>query len=121
MGLDTIAYKEFRNGEHVEADDSWFEGTEELVRGVMGSSLSWIRGKVYAHLVEQISGISLYQESISNDHVRQIAEALEDLNRNPEKFSTMVFYHNFDRKHLRQLERWFRIAADNGCYIHGWY
>ena len=121
MGLDTIAYKEFRNGEHVEADSSLFEGTEELVRGIMGGSLSWIRGKVYAHLVEEVSGVSLYQESISNEHVYRIADALEDLNRNPEKYSSLVFYYNLDRNHLKKLERWFRIAADNGCYLCGWY
>jgi len=121
MGLDTIAYKEYSNGEHIEADSVWFEGTEELSRGIMGSDLSWIRGKVYSHLIEQVSGISLYQESISNDGVGKIAAALHELNADPIRYRDIVFTYNYNKRELKALEKWFTIAAERGCYLHGWW
>jgi hypothetical protein len=121
MGLDTIAYKEYRNGEHIEADSVWFEGTEELCRGVMGDGLSWLRGKIYAHLVEQISGVSLYQESINNETVKTIADKLDDFLSAPQKYRDVMFTYNINRKEVVQLAKWFRTAADNGCYLGGWW
>jgi hypothetical protein len=125
MGLDTIAYKEFSNGEHVEADSEWFTGTEELSRGIMAvgdtGNLAWIRGKVYAHFLEQISGVSLYQESISNETVWKIANSLKTYNDNPLKYSDVFFTYNLPKRELKTLERWFFIAAERGCYLHGWW
>lgn len=121
MGLDTMAYKEYKNGEHIPADTEWFTGTEQLSRGVMGADLSWIRGKVYSHVIEQISGVSLYQETLNNETIKQIADSLTEFNDNPRKFADIVFYYNFTKTELKQLEKWFKIAAEKGCYIHGWW
>ena len=120
MGLDTIAYKEYRNGEHIEADSEWFTGTEVLTRGCLSEDLSWIRGKVYALLVEELSGVSLYTESLDNATVWRITEAIRAYNQNPLAYRD-VFYHNFDKEELHTLERWFYAAANNGCYLRGWW
>jgi hypothetical protein len=117
MGLDTIAYKEFKDGEHVEADSEWFAGTESLCRGCLTGGLAWIRGKVYATIVEEISGISLYTETLSNEAVKQIATSLENFIEDPLKYN--VFMGNINSKELKLLAKWFRAAADNGCYLHG--
>lgn len=121
MGLDIIAYKEYKNGEHVPADNSWFTGTEQLSRGVMGGDMNWLRGKVYDHLIEQVSGISLYQETINNDVVKKISDSLKEFNNDPRKFPDIAFYYNFTKAELKQLEKWFNTAAEKGCYLHGWW
>lgn len=120
MGLDTIAYKEFIDGEHIDADNEWFSGTEELCRGVVSENLAWIRGKVYAKIVEDLSGISLYSESLSNEMVHKIASSIENYLEDPLKRSDL-FRGNINTKELRLLGKWFRVAADKGCYLHGWW
>lgn len=119
MGLDTIAYKEFRNGEHINANSEWFEGTEELCRGIMHEDLSWIRGKVYSVVVEEISGISLYTETLSNEAVHKIANSIENYLNDPLRHN--LFKGNINTKELRLLGKWFRVAAEKGCYLHGWW
>lgn len=121
MGLDTMAMKGFRDGEHERADEEWFEGTEGLSRGMMAWGRADLRGKVYSHMIEQVSGVSLYQESISNEYVKHIALCLEDFIVNPEKFRDVMFTYNLNRKEVTQLAKWFRIAADRGCYLVGWW
>ena len=120
MGLDTIAYKEFRNGEHIEADNEWFAGTEGLVRGCMGET-NWIRGKYYNHLIEALSNVSLYQESIANDTVKHILSVLQDFQENPFKYRDEVFNHSVNPKELETLIQWFKIASERGCYLRGWW
>lgn len=121
MGLDTIAYKEFRNGEHIQADSDWFKGTEMLSRGIMGGDLAWIRGKTYALLVEEVSGVNLYEESISNDVVWKIANAFKSLNDDPLKYRDIDYLAHYHKNELKALEKWFFIAAERGCYLHGWW
>lgn len=121
MGLDTTAMKEFKDGEHVPAPEEWFDGTEGLSRGMMAWGLADLRGKVYSHLVEQVSGVSLYSESISNDTVKQIALDLEEFVDHPDRYRDVMFTYNLNRKEVMQLARWFRAAADNGCYLVGWW
>jgi len=121
MGLDTTAMQGFRDGENVPAPEEWFEGTEGLTRGIMAWGLADLRGKVYSHLIEQISGESLYRESINNATVAKIADSLDDFLEYPEKYRDVVFTYNLNRKETVQLAKWFRAAADNGCYLVGWW
>jgi hypothetical protein len=121
MGLDTTAMIEFKDGEHVPAPSEMFDGTEGLTRGIMAWGNADLRGKVYSHMVEQISGISLYQETINNKAVRDIADSLQDFVDYPEKYRDLFFTYDLKRKEVIQLVKWFKIAADNGCYLRGWW
>ena len=114
MGLDTIAitHKNERF-ENVEAPNDWFLGTENLVRGAFGD-INWIRGKHYDPLVYELVGISLYQETINNDTINKIATVLEN---RTESYTSKITNKHYSLKEIKNLAKWFRIAADNGCFL----
>ena len=82
------------------------------------------RGKAYADFIENISGISLYQENMSNDEVREIAEALEagDMKEMVELLREDWGGGEEDYfQHITDLTRMFRAYADAGAILHGWW
>lgn len=118
MGLDTIAItRKNEKFENVDAPNSWFKGTETLVRGAFGD-INWIRGKYYNPLVEELTGVSLYQESISNQTVDKIATILEN---KTESYTSSLSGHTYPLKEISTLAKWFRAAANKGCFLEGWW
>jgi hypothetical protein len=78
------------------------------------------RGKVYNDVVEYVTGQSLYQEAIPPETVREMADKLEakthmDLSNS--------FYAKYDIKpaELQALAKWFRVVADEGGIVIGWW
>ena len=120
MGLDTIAMTEWKDGEYKQAPDEWFEGTPRLVRGIMGGGKeNWIRGKTYNNLIQQVTGYSLY-ENLNNESVRDLSNKLNEY----------MFIHcaspanrveQISCEELRELNLWFKVAAEKGCFLHAWY
>lgn len=84
-----------------------------------GSGSSF-RGKVYNDVIEDITGVSLYQERIPNETVKGMADALGLLlttgvnNRQCKKLG-------LDVKQFEALAKWFRVVADNNGIVVGWW
>ena len=73
MGLDN--FWELPEG----ADEPTFEKELRLCGGMFsGHGQGSFRGKVYADLVEAITGVSLYTEKIDNETVREMAQKLAE-------------------------------------------
>lgn len=75
------------------------------------------RGKVYDDFIFAMTEISLYQEEMSNDDVRKIADKLESLEYDPawdERFGLTA--ETFD-----DLKLMFRGYADVGATLCGWW
>jgi len=118
------AYREMKDGEAIMANGDMFAGTESLVRGMMCMDLNCIRGKRYFWLIQDLTGISLYAETINTLHLRQIAESLEDLVLTMRKHNNFVYEKtnpSFDIDEIEVLARWFRICADNGYWVEGYW
>jgi hypothetical protein len=108
MGLDSFAMIGDK-----QMDGKLFEHLPPVLCGGMFSDgHSSIRGKVYNEIVEAASGISLYQEKISNSQVAMIAMALEDADNHAS---------NLSKKEYNTLIEWFKIIHNNGGWVHGWW
>lgn len=79
------------------------------------------RGKVYAHIIERATDgkHSLYTETISNEDVQDIAVALEN-----SKYSNLIAeastFHVSEQE-FEDLKWMFRVYADAGATLHGWW
>jgi hypothetical protein len=82
-----------------------------------GSGSSSFRGKVYAAYVEEVTGVSLYENVILPDVVAQMAEKLvaaaEDFQRAMPEDPTL------DER--LDLARWFTVCATRGYGVSGWW
>ena len=126
MGLDTYARQPFEQTEQSEKVLKQARKIREAHFGDVGNSLvggmfsghgsdGSFRGKVYDEDVERITGESLYQEEIDNETVKSMAEALEEAASDGDKVLVN------DEDHLPALATWFRVAADNGYTVTGWW
>jgi hypothetical protein len=86
------------------------------------------RGKVYAEIIEAVSGISLYREKIPNSDVVKIADALEGTPFEIAKEYFVKYYgddknqEKTDEKNKQaygDLKRMFRAYADAGATLYG--
>lgn len=71
------------------------------------------RGGVYADYVERVTGVSLYAEYIPPCTVKRMAEALEG--------ATPEFEDDVTEEEAHALALWFKVCADNGYAIVGWW
>lgn len=117
MGLDTFAMRGA-----TEAPDELFEGVGPLCGGMFsgGTGTASIRGKVYADLVERITGETLYQERIPNDIVGRMAAALEQAAARGET-SLPEDYYEVSPEEVAALAQWFRRAHESRCDVVNWW
>lgn len=115
MGLDTYAYS---SGKSMPAH--LFAHIPPVLVGGMFSGngqTSSFRGKVYAPFLRSAIGLDLYQEDIPNDVVVRAADQLDKwLSENPEQE-----FSNISREEVVALAQWFRVVADNGGTVGGWW
>lgn len=83
-----------------------------------GSGKGSFRGKVYDRAVEAITGESLYQLEIPNATIKKMADALE--NGQYETFEANASYGTSPQE-FADIQRMFRIYADAGATLHGWW
>jgi len=114
MGLDSFAQY---NGK---AMDSELFTDLNLCGGVFSDGQVSIRGKVYDQIVHHVTGVSLYQEEIPNNIVKNMAERMESFVKSGDVYYTKG-YRDYKIQELRDLSKWFRIIADNNGYIVGWW
>ena len=99
------------------------EGDFKICGGMFsGSGNDSFRGKVYARLVEDITGISLYgytneTDEIPNEIIREMADTLEKTEFRPE----YIVQYDIEHDEFKDLVRMFRLHADAGHYLVAWY
>jgi len=124
MGLDTYAAKKSNNSEErVPLSDSLFQHIPPvLVGGLLsghGSSNSF-RGKVYDDFITHISDMTLYSEEIPNLQVHIIVAALQDfLDKKPSQQTLDKL--DISLEEVKALRDWFKIVADCGGVVVGWW
>jgi hypothetical protein len=123
MGLDSYFKKLCGPGETA-PDPDFGPNPPTLVGGLMsGNGFDGsFRGKVYAPLIEEITGISLYTEMLSPIQVRGIANGLrEHLTANPDK---LVFDENgwkLTRDQVEDLTKVFETFGELRYCLYGWW
>jgi hypothetical protein len=98
------------------------EGDFKICCGIFsGSGNESFRGKVYARLVEDITGVSLYGDpetcEISHETVKQMADDLEKTEFIPE----YITHYDIEQDEFKDLVKMFRLHADAGHYLVAWY
>ena len=94
------------------------EGDFKVCGGMFsGSGNDSFRGKVYARLVEDITGVSLYGDpetfETQNDTVKQMADDLETT----EWRESYIINYDIEEQEFKDLVRMFRLHADAGHYL----
>jgi hypothetical protein len=126
MGLDTFASRSPDDLVLTDEDEAAFRAASiDLCGGVYSDGVTSIRGKVYAELVLEVAGISLYQEWITPEHVLSLSCALE-------AHSAEDLARLWDGLHGRggpghssretaELKRFFQVCAARGLGLIGWW
>lgn len=113
MGLDSILVNNSRFPfENVDIDPPL-----RLCGGMLsGNGSGSFRGKVYNDVVEYVTGVSLYQELIAADVVKQMADKLE-----AKTFVQLKNIFDVNEQEWINLQRMFRAYADRGACLAGWW
>lgn len=121
MGLDTYAVVVKNSGEYKIASRKPFASIPPvLVGGLLsgnGDGPSF-RGKVYNDYVQEVTGESLYQEFIPTEKVKEMANKLEEAVKE-RKFAEVTNPVSAEEAHA--LTQWFRVCAENGYAVIGWW
>jgi hypothetical protein len=115
MGLDNI-WKKSKD------ENGFIEGEFKICGGVFsGHGNDSFRGKVYARLVEDITGVSLYGDpetfETPNETVKQMADDLDAT----EWRDSYIQNYDIEKQEFEDLVRMFRLHADAGHYLLAWY
>jgi hypothetical protein len=131
MGLDSIWYmpgekeiceREDHTFEERLALHPTFDPELKLVGGMFsGNGRQSFRGKAYYEFVEQVTGVSLYQDDIDNATIRKMADALEAHELTPDESRELSYCDRKGEDEFNDLKRMFRTYADAGAFLHGWW
>lgn len=126
MGLDNFWIRDPTDKQVV---DLPFDPPLHLVGGMFsGHGAGSFRGKVYAAIVEEATGVSLYQGFIPNETVQAMATSLRtwfdalpsDESRGVRDTDASRLWH-VPRAQLSDLVRMFEGYAAEGCGLAGWW
>jgi hypothetical protein len=81
------------------------------------SGNSSFRGKVYDHLVSEVTGQTLYSDDIPNELVAQMAEKLSSCTIS----SAQTIDPNIVAQELEDLKLMFKLHAEAGHKLVGWW
>lgn len=124
MGLDCFWMKKAvnDNGEEVKVDANIDEEIQVCGGLFSGQGNSSFRGKVYDGIVEKASDISLYQEWIDNKDVIKIADSLEQFSLSDyDSIIDSSYGFQISEDEFLNLKKMFRLHADAGHCLHGWW
>jgi hypothetical protein len=121
MGLDVYAVRspdEPLNEEDIRAFD---EANIQLCGGIFSGDGGSFRGKVYCELVLELTEVSLYDEFIPPEKVRQMAAALHrvDLQTYDLGSQEKYRYDNNNSDTIRELMKFFDVCAARGLGLAG--
>jgi hypothetical protein len=118
VGLDTYASRAPADVSLTEEDEQAFEDAQiELCGGMYSGDGGSFRGKVYADVVLEVAGVSLYQQWIPPDEVARMATALEACD--PDQVAEAGGRVAPDE--VRSLAKFLRVCADRGLGLIGWW
>jgi hypothetical protein len=121
MGLDTYAARSQNDG-LIDADRKAFENAEiSLCGGLLSGDAGSFRGKVYNDVVWRVTGVSLYEHWIPPETVRAMAEAFGRCD--PEQVAQEAHWPPYvtSAEHVLELAKFFRVCADRGLGLWGWW
>ena len=129
MGLDTFAVRNSAVADKTEPlENALFP--EDVIRHLCGGLFSGggasFRGKVYEDFVMFATNNqhTLYEEMIDNEDVAKIADALEGA-ANEDSFARFEYGgrngYKITLDEAKALAKWFRIVADEGGNVAGWW
>ena len=130
MGLDNYAARRPEGGLTEEDRQAFAQAGIDLCGGLESDGTVSFRGKVYNTLVEEITGVRLYQEWIAPEVARQMAEALneysaEELAEIWDEVEPLPAYLGPEAGHSERetadLQRFFAICAERGLGLIGWW
>lgn len=117
MGLDTYASRSPGDRVLTAEDEQAFEDASiELCGGMFSGDDGSFRGKIYAPVVLDVTGVSLFQEWIPPAVVSEMATALQACD--PEE---TVRGSDIVASDLVALVRFFRLCAERGLGLVGWW
>ena len=130
MGLDNYAARHPEGGLTEEDEQTFRDAGIDLCGGMHSDGVVSFRGKWYDPLVSHVTGVSLYQEWIPPEIVRQMAEALNRYSSEqlaeiwdhiaplPPMDGEKVFH---SEREVADLQRFFAICAERGLGLKGWW
>ena len=111
MGLDSFWMNE--SNERVSV-----EGQFKVCGGMLSDhGNSSFRGKVYDEMIAEVTGVSLYQEEINANTVKEMAEKLKQINWN----SQFGFKFDIDSDEFNSVVQMFVAHAAEGHKLIGWW
>lgn len=111
MGLDNF---------WVGGEEATFEPPLNLCGGMLSSTGSGsFRGKVYADIVEAITGISLYADKINNTDVAKMASALAT--HEPTETELQSYQYPITTEEYADLVRMFILYGNMGASLASWW
>ncbi len=127
MGLDNYAARHPEGGLTEEDKQAFRDAGIDLCGGIHSNGVVSFRGKWYDPLVSHVTGVSLYQEWIPPETVREMSAALNRysarrLARIWDKVWAMPWedsYHS--EREVADLQRFFAICAERGLGLKGWW
>lgn len=122
MGLDTYALRRYPPegiyGKLTDEDKAAFAAANINLCGGMlsgnGDDGSF-RGKVYDDLVQEVTGQTLYQELIDPETVKEMAQALAEVD------PAIAGMYRMGKREVTSLQRFFQVAAERGLALYGWW
>lgn len=120
MGLDVYAQRGPEE-DLTEEDERAFEAAEIVLCAGILSGAPWsFRGKVYASLVSEITGESLYQEWIPPERVKRMHEAL--VSCDPRDFGDVHHFGPDDvEAAVANLRKFMAVCVQRGLGLLGWW
>lgn len=117
MGLDN--YWMFLVSEGKTAPTIDWEGKEPKLCGGMfsGHGNGSFRGKVYASLIETLTGESLYDDIITNNTIKDMARKLQEAELTDEEME----YQGITRQEFEDLVWMFKKYAEAGAVLVAWW
>lgn len=94
-----------------------------LCGGMFSGHGNSFRGKVYDSWVEFVTGISLYEEMIPPEDVKNMACLMDDVTELTwDKFNDLDLNHyGITYEQTKELAEWFSVVANEGGSIYGWW
>lgn len=138
MGLDTYAVigdntdkgeaMTLGHDNELVAKNKLFDGIN-LCGGMLsgGSGSASMRGKVYAGIVERVTGVSLYEDRLTMNELVTIAHELKNFLHEACDLDGMKRTDTADRDweltydEIYDLQKWFQVCVDNGYDVVSWY
>lgn len=126
MGLDNYAARHPEGGLTEEDKQAFRQAGIDLCGGLESDGVISFRGKVYDWLVRHVTGVSLYQEWIPPETVREMSKALnaytaEELAEIWDEVDPISEDACHSEDEVANLQRFFAICAERGLGLIGWW